>query len=96
MRNFSQKTVEANEQEKAQLCHEKRSLKTEKDALHLKLESDAALAAERERQSTLAKEKAQKLQSENGQLRETIADRERDSLTLNERIKRLKSDLRDT
>ncbi|KAH7711434.1 Ubiquitin carboxyl-terminal hydrolase family protein, partial [Aphelenchoides avenae] len=72
--NFNQKTVEANEKEKAQLQLEKRRLETEKTALHTKLEFDVHLAAERVQQAALAETKAQKLQSENGKLHETIAN----------------------
>lgn len=64
--------------------------------MRFKLEIDAGLAAELAQKAALAEEKAQKVQSENGRLQETLADKERASLALKERIERLENNLRNT
>ncbi|KAH7699396.1 hypothetical protein AAVH_33498, partial [Aphelenchoides avenae] len=92
----SQKRVEAKEREKAQLLVEKQRLQTEKAALYVQMESDASLVAERAQQATLAEEKAQKVQSENGRLHETLAEKEHAILAQSEQIRRLESSLRET
>lgn len=85
-----------NEQEKAQLRLEKLRLETKKEALHLKLESDAALASEQTHHAVLVEEKANRLQVENSKLQESLLKKEHTNLTQRKRIERLESNVRNT
>lgn len=96
VRNFRQKTVQANEQDEAQLREKNRGLETENTMLRIKLASKTALAARRAQQAVQAKEKAQKMQSENDKLQEALAGKEHGSRALSEKIARLESNLLDT
>ncbi|KAH7703057.1 hypothetical protein AAVH_29778 [Aphelenchoides avenae] len=91
-----QKTVQANEQDEAQLREKNRGLETENTMLRIKLASKTALAARRAQQAVQAKEKAQKMQSENDKLQEALAGKEHGSRALSEKIARLESNLLDT